>query len=238
MRYKDDLTIIYITANLAREYFAEKVREQLVKAAKEADFPIISVSQKPMDFGDQNICVGEIGQSFHNAWRQMLAGAKAATTKYIAIAEDDTLYSDTHFNSYRPADDTFGYDMSKWSVYTWKDCYCVKRRINGPAIIAPRELFIEAIEERFEKALDKPEKFWSELGKYEKHLGIKERKIEKFFSSYGIVVFSHEEAMSFKGLGKRKRMGEYRAYDIPYWGHFNKMLEMYNGTVDINTSKE
>ena len=226
MKYKNDLTIIYITANVIQERFAKKVREQLVRAA--GDIPIISVSQKPLDFGEKNICVGDIGVCFKNAWRQMLAGAKESKTKYIAIAEDDTLYSPNHFTDYRPADDAFAYDMTKWSVYTWKDCYCVKRRINGPAIIAPRELFIEAIEERFEKASNKPEKFWSELGKYEKHLGITERKIEKFWSIHGIIVFIHEEAMSFKGLGKRKKMGEYRAYDIPYWGHFNKILELYH----------
>ena len=65
MKYKDDLTIIYITANVVKEKFGEKVREKLLESA--GDFPIISVSQKPMDFGE-NICVGEIGVNFRNIY--------------------------------------------------------------------------------------------------------------------------------------------------------------------------
>jgi len=224
--HRGDLTVLYYTANLLKPKFDEAIRKQLRLAAE--DFPIVCVSQKPMDFGDVNICVGDIGQTHLNIYRQMLIGAKEVKTKYIAIAEDDTLYSAGHFTEYRPADDTFGYDMSKWSVYTWKDVYSVKRRISGPAIIVPTKLFIEALKERLEKAIDKPIKFWAEFGRYENHLGVKVQKVEHFWSTDGIVIFSHEEALGFKGLGKRKKLGEFRAYDIPYWGHINKMLEMYH----------
>jgi hypothetical protein len=43
---------------------------------------------------------------------------QAATTEYIATAEDDTLYHKSHF-AFRPK--CFGYNMNKWSLFTWSD---------------------------------------------------------------------------------------------------------------------
>ena len=60
-------TIIYYTANREKESFENKVRENILKV--KGDLPVISVSQKPIDFG-KNICVGDIGQNYLNAFRQ------------------------------------------------------------------------------------------------------------------------------------------------------------------------
>src|SRR3990167_3601524 len=94
MQPSADLTVVYYTSNRIREPFGQRVRDQLLLAVSGA--PIVSVSQKPLDFGD-NICVGDIGHTYFNIYRQMLTGAKAARTKYVALAEDDTLYSPEHF---------------------------------------------------------------------------------------------------------------------------------------------
>lgn len=80
----NDLTIIYYTANFISEKFMENIKSQLLTAA--GDLPIISVSQKPMKFG-QNICVGNIGRTHINIWRQAYIGALEAKTKYIALIE-------------------------------------------------------------------------------------------------------------------------------------------------------
>ena len=99
----NDLTIIYYTANLVPDSFFKKTSEALLKAAGEV--PIISVSHKPIELG-KNICVGEIGQSVLNIYKQVLIGCKEATTKYVAMAEDDTLYPPDHFE-YRPPEGRF-----------------------------------------------------------------------------------------------------------------------------------
>jgi hypothetical protein len=54
-----------------------------------------------------------------NFYRQLLKGCKVATTPYIAIAEDDTLYNKEHFNCFRPEMNVFGYNLNRWSVATW-----------------------------------------------------------------------------------------------------------------------
>jgi len=220
-----DLTIIYITANKLKEHFAESIREQLLVAR--GDYELISVSQKPMDFGDKNVCVGDIGISAVNIYKQILEGAKASETKYIAIAEDDTLYSPSHFSFYRPSDDALGYDMTKWSLYTWKAVYSVKRRISTAGLICTKDLLIEALEERFSVASGVKEKYWGELGRLDGVLGTTEHKVEQFYSPDGIVIFSHPEAMGYGSLGKRKRVGNFLAYDIPYWGHVNEVIRCY-----------
>ena len=67
----NDLTIIYYTANHISDYFMANTKKQLIRAI--GDAPIISVSQKPMKLG-KNICVGDIGRSGYNLYKQILIG--------------------------------------------------------------------------------------------------------------------------------------------------------------------
>lgn len=231
MNNKDNMTILYYTANRLREPFAKKVREQLVKVA--GDIPIISISQKPMDFGVQNICVGDKIYSSMNIYRQALVGAKSAKTKYIAMAEDDILYSREHFTDYTPKDDEFAYDYSRWAIYTWvkPPMYSLKARRVLSTMICPRELFIEAMEERFKKYPDesclKNISDFSEPGKYENNLGVTRRKSVEYESKVPCVVFTHEDALGYAEQGTKKRLGQLRAYDIPYWGRAENLIQMY-----------
>ena len=143
----NDLTIIYLTQNLLPEGWIKYQQDILLKAI--GDAPIISVSRKPMDFGI-NILQTE-PSSASNVYWQMLKACRIATTKYIGIAEDDTLYVQDHFN-HRPADDTFAYNCSRWSLFTWGiPMYSWRDRKTNCCLIANRELMIEALEERFEK---------------------------------------------------------------------------------------
>jgi hypothetical protein len=87
-------TIIYYTANREEERFEQVIRQQIIRAA--GGLPIISVSQKPIDFG-QNICVGDVGISNQNAHRQFQIGCEAAKTEYVHAAESDTLYPPEYF---------------------------------------------------------------------------------------------------------------------------------------------
>jgi hypothetical protein len=87
-------TIVYYTANREEERFELAIREQILRVA--GDIPIISVSQKPIDFG-YNICVGDVGISNQNAHRQFQIGCEAATTEFVHSAESDTLYPAEYF---------------------------------------------------------------------------------------------------------------------------------------------
>lgn len=223
-----DLTIIYYTANATPEAFAQKTRQTLEIAR--GGLPLISVSQIPMFFG-KNICVGSIGRTHLNIYRQALIGAKAAETKYIALAEDDILYSPEHFQ-FRPSKGLFAYNMSVWSLYTWVKpaIFSYKDRRNLSGLICERELFIEAMEERFKQWPDDsktPIRNWAEPGKYEDNLGVTMRETEKFYTDVPNVAFSHPTALSYEGLGHRKKLGNLKAISIPFWGTAEEVLKIY-----------
>ncbi len=106
-----DTTIIYLTDNCLDERVAEACKRHLLKAADGKR--IISVSQKPMDFGE-NICVGDIGRSSINIDKQLLEGLKLVKTRFVAVAEHDVVYDKEHFNYVPPEDIYFYYNVNCW----------------------------------------------------------------------------------------------------------------------------
>ena len=97
-------------------------------------------------------------------------------------------------------------------------------------LICERDLFIEAMEERFARWPDESKvnlSLWAEPSKYERQLGVTVREHEIFFTNPPNIVFIHETALAFGNLGKRKKHGEFRAYDIPYWGRAEDTVKNY-----------
>jgi hypothetical protein len=224
-----DLTIIYLTANQTPEAFAEYQRKVLLEAI--GDYPLISVSRKPMDFGKNILDNGEKGVD--NIYRQMLRAAKVAETEYVAIAEDDTLYNKEHFNFYRPEKDTFAYDQNRFALFTWGvPTYSWRNRKSNCSLIAPRKLMIEALEERFAKYPESiPEKLVGELGRerIERNLGVTLRKSVEVFSEVSVVQINHEVGSEDRQIRHRKKLGQIKAYDIYYWGKAEDLIKHYNG---------
>ena len=239
-----DISVIYYTSNHLEKtnpYFVNNTKKQLLKAI--GKHPLISVSHEPMDFGE-NIVVGEKdgvvkGRSHRNIYRQILIGAKHAKSKYVAMDEDDILYSYSHFHTHVPKSDTFLYDMQKLSIFTWTKppmySFRTKRKVVNQ-LIAPREMLIEAMEERFDsipklhaKGMtdEQIDSKWGDPGRYENLLGITPRKTEEFHSSVPSIVFTHEEAFGYLNHGRRKRLGDIRMYDIPEWGKAEDTLKLF-----------
>jgi len=226
-----DLTIIYYTANKIADGFGEKVRKQIQVAAE--GLPIISVSMVPMDFG-QNICIGEKKRSIMTIYEQILLGAKVAKTKYVALAEDDTLYPPEHFKVFRPPEDTFAYDMTRWNILPWKKppFFSITFRKILAMLLCSRELLTDTIEERFAKYPDPstiPERWMGEPGRndYEGKLGVTPRKSMEFYPYIPTVVFSHPESLGYLTTGTRKRSHPIRAFEIPYWGTAQRVMDDY-----------
>lgn len=223
----NDLTVIYLTANVISDTFMGNTLMYLHKAI--GDTPIISVSKKPMGLGE-NICFNT-PRSHINIYREALAGAKAAKTKYIAIVEDDTLYTPEHFK-YRPLPETFAYNVGCWSIYTWVKpaIFSYKGRRNHNGLICERDLYIDTLEERF-KAYPIDEEVdlskWAEPGRYELNLHLPQRKTETFHTVPPNIMFTHETGSSHGNLGYRKKLGNLRANEIPYWGRAEDIIRLY-----------
>jgi len=238
-----DISIIFYTSNYLETenpVFFNNVLRQLKKAAGE--LPIISVSQKPMTFG-HNIYVGDIGRSHLNIYKQILYGCKSAKSKYVAMAEDDILYSYEHFHTATPnmKKTNFLYDMNKWSIFTWTKppmfSFRTKRRVINQ-LIANRLALIEALEERFARVkylIDKKGKkeeevikYWGDIGRYEDLLKVTIRKTEEFYCNKPSIVFTHPKAYGYeKNHGKRKRLGDLKVIELLDWGRAEDILKYY-----------
>jgi len=138
-------TIIYYTDHSLPKWLENRCQRELVKAAEGKR--IISVGQKPMTFG-YNICLGDIGRSHHSLFTQAITGARAATTKYIAMAEHDCMYAPEHFNWIPTDDGVFWYNVHHWFVQLDTGEYSYTRRRPMSMLICERELFIRAVEEK------------------------------------------------------------------------------------------
>lgn len=232
---KQDLTVIYYTSNWLEKtnpYFLSNTKKQLLEAI--GDLPLVSVSHKPIDFG-LNICVGDIGRSHLNIYRQILTGCRAAKTEFVALAEDDILYSYEHFHSKLPKGNEALYDMNKLSLFTWTKPPVFSFRHNRKVVnqlIMRRQALINALEERFAKFVGVPDdqvpiKHWGDIGRYENYLGVSIVPTDTFMSTCPSIVFTHEHAYGYLNHGKKKRLGDLRIIEVPYWGRAEDVLRKF-----------
>jgi len=116
--YKSDRVIVYYTDNKIEMSLAAAVRNHLKKMA--GPIPIISVSQKPLDFG-KNICVGFKEKSYKSMYEQMLVGVKAAPENSIVyLCEHDIFYHPSHFEKVPEEKDCVYINQNK---FYWKNGY-------------------------------------------------------------------------------------------------------------------
>ena len=198
----NDLTLLYCTASLIPEFTAEKIRSHLLKVTK-GKYPIVSVSQKPLSFG-QNICVGEIGQSNYNFFKQMLIGAKEVKTKYAVCVDDDTLYVPEHFARRPSSENVFIYNTNVW--FAGSKIFWRQKDMSGMSChICPTKALINNLIPRFEMYPAPPRdlRHWGEPGKFDTEFGIPNAKVETFKTELPIVTFEFRGSLN----GKRKRFG-------------------------------
>lgn len=225
----NDLTVVFYTANQVPLEFFKMTQMTLWDAI--GDTAVVSVSHKPVNFGI-NILV-DMPRSQYSIYKQVLIGARAAKTEYVALCEDDVLYHAEHFK-FRPKDGHWGYNMNAWSIFTWGDplfsykAPSGRRNLNG--LIANREQLIMYLEERFSLWPDPDTvdiRNFGEPGKYDNQLGTTPYPSEDFYTNPPNIVFSHQANLQFAGLGTRKAMGQIRATEIPYWGTAKEIRDMY-----------
>jgi hypothetical protein len=100
--------IIYYTNNHPDEKIMAEVQKQILLSG----LPIVSCSQKPINFG-KNIVL-EIGSSPTSMVRQILTALEASEAKYVFFCEHDVLYHPSHFEFTPTRNDTFYYNTNVW----------------------------------------------------------------------------------------------------------------------------
>jgi hypothetical protein len=217
-KLKDSLTILYYSSSHEKPEFERKIIENLQEAC--GDLPIVSVSQKPLDLG-KNICVGDVGLSYLNEWRQMFIGAKEVQTPYIVFAESDHLYPKEYFSFVPPRAGSWHYD-NVWTVFkdvTRAGSYRRKEFSDGAQICDKKSLV-----ERLERFLaDKPQ--WGEEYYDEQLLDV---PFDYFSGPTACIVFKTGDGVS-NSANVINKPGNNRKNSLPYWGHVTNLRAKYFG---------
>jgi len=161
---KVNRTIVYYTANKEKESFENKVIGNILKV--KGNLPIISVSQKPIEFG-KNICVGDIGQNYKNSFKQAIIGCEAAKTKYVIMTESDCLYPEKGYFDFIPTDPSVIYTYDNvWLMWNRENrTRFYKHGTTGGSIILEREHYIKLLKEKIKgiEIFSSPELKWQKF---------------------------------------------------------------------------
>jgi hypothetical protein len=205
----NDATIIYYSSNRETPEFEGRVIANILKVC--GDLPIISVSQKLMDFGT-NICVGDVGASGFNCFAQIRIACREAQTRFVISAEADCLYPPDYF-TYRPERDDVAYRNSNLYVMPDKrDYFFYKEEGATHAQIVGREYYLSVLDNLFAGA---PE--WSvEEKNFPKERHHKEdifRHVEHYRTENPVVQIKTHRGMRYYTRSARTPISE-----LPYWG--------------------
>jgi hypothetical protein len=220
----NDLTILYYSSNLISKFFEDNITNSLKEVV--GDTPIISVTWKPMDLG-KNILFQGIAPSAYYVYKQVLIGAEQATTKYVACAEDDTIYTKEHF-AFRPPDDTFAYNEAHIEIH--KSRFIYRGRRNMSTCIANRDLMVDTLRKRFEKYpnfLDSKKgetHGFAEPGRYHDRLGLPPVKMMGFSTKAPPVVFWHRPSL---GNVRKLKSNDVVSTTDPYWGDARTLWDKF-----------
>jgi len=205
----NDATILYYTSNKEYSDFEQRVRENILE--KCGGLPIISISQKPIDFG-QNIVVGDVGASGFNMFRQVQIGCREAKTKFVISAEADCLYPPDYFSYIPQKDDVCYRNNNLYVMPDQRDFFFFKEEGATHAQIVGREFYL--------KRLDKLFKGTPQWSVEEKNFP-KERwhgedifdRIEYFHTENPVFQIKTHRGMRYFTHSDRTPIPE-----IPYWG--------------------
>ena len=109
--------IVFYTDNQLQLRIAHMVQKTLKKISEDKNIPIVSVSLKPMDFGQNIQFDGKQGKL--TMFQQILVGLEASSAEIIYFCEHDCLYPASHFDFTPPKKDMFYYNQNWWKV--WPD---------------------------------------------------------------------------------------------------------------------
>lgn len=215
----DDLTIIYYTCNMEKPEFESKIQKSLLDAI--GDRPLVSVSQKPMNFG-KNICVGEVGRSPFNVWRQFQIGVQEAETKFVCPAEADFLYPKERFEFKPDREDVF-YTMEPVFMLHNGEFLRLVMGVSDASVVVGRDYAIESLKTMLSR--NTRGRFWEpEPKQHRLKRPFYQRNLHSVRLPVPILTFKTPENMNPFDSHYRKRGN----VDIlPHWGTVRELTGKY-----------
>lgn len=211
-------TIIYYTSNREDPGFEKKVQENLLKVC--GDLPIISVSHKPIDLGT-NICVGDVGVSGFNMFRQVQIACEEAKTKFVISAEADCLYPPDYFEFIPPKIDVCYRDSNLYVMPDKRDFFFYKEEGATHAQTVGREFYLRELNKLFEGApkwspeeKNFPKERWNKADVFD--------KITYWKSPNPVFQIKTHKGMRYYTHSDRTPI-----YKLPYWGEGRTVRKHY-----------
>jgi len=214
----NNTTIIYYTSNREDPAFEARVQENILKVC--GGLPIVSVSQKPINFG-KNVCVGDVGTSGFNVFRQIEIACKAATTPFVTSAEADCIYPPDYFQFIPPKLDVCYRNSNTYLVGHRRDYFYKKNEGGVWSQVVGRDFYIKRLGELFAGA-----PLWNVE---EKNFPKERRKGEDIFN----VIERFETTNPCISIKTGKGMRHYShsdrtpIHELPYWGGGKKFVAYF-----------
>lgn len=219
---KPDITVIYYSSNKEKPEFEQKIRDNILQVCE--DLPIISITQKPIDFG-HNICVGDVGVSGFNMFRQVQIGLREAKTRFVVSAEADCLYPPDYFTFIPERDDLAYRDknlyvMPQHRTYFWK-----KEEGATHAQVVSREFYLKTLEKLFGEGPEwsvKEMSFPRERSRHKQDDVFWRDKIAFYETANPVVQIKTSQSMrNYTNSDRISRK------EIPYWGKAREFRKKY-----------
>jgi len=202
-------TVIYYSSNREDPAFEQRVVSKLIENS--GTLPIVSVTQKPMKLG-KNICVGDVGVSGFNMFRQVQIALENCETDFVISAEADCLYPPDYFEFTPEQDDVCYRDSNLYVMPDLRDYFFYKKEGATHAQIIGRKYYQQRLYDLFYGA---PE--WSPTEKnFPKERWDKDDvfdKIEYFKTENPVFQIKTHKGMRYYTHSDRTPIPE-----IKYWG--------------------
>jgi len=224
--------VLYYTDNDLDPEIMEKCQKQIKKTI--GSHRIVSVSLKPLDFGD-NICLSE-KHGYLTIFRQILAGLKELDTDYVFFAEHDCIYHNSHFRFAPKEKDVFYYNTNVVKI-RMSDGFGVKvddcKQLSG--LCAHREFLVEYYEKLVEMVENNPDinirKIGFEPGTHNRIEEFNNYKAEGWKSEYPNIDLRHDKNATasrwtkeeFRNQKFTKGWEARENFNVPGWGSFGHL---------------
>jgi len=151
--------IVYYTHNRCEERILQTCRNQL--DCRGNDFPIVSVSQFPIPWGE-NVVV-DFEPSILSMFKQILIGLETIKTDIVFQCEHDVLYHPSHFDFTPPKKDVYYFNLNVWAVdaVSGQALYYDGMKMTS-GLVAYRDILLEHYEKKI--------KWIEEVGKFSHNL--------------------------------------------------------------------
>lgn len=210
-------TIIYYTSNQEDTRLEKRIQERILKSTAGRHIPIVSVSQKPIDFGN-NICVGDVGVNDHNLLRQIQIACFEAKTPFVISAESDSLYPPEYFDIPPIREgEVYRYD----NLIIWKRIFGSAGRKESSILaqVIDRNVYIRLIE-----SVLNPKQEWIRNLEHKipvMFIGDYHKKTFKHYTGEAPII----SLKTGKGLRATTQASEVVSMTepLPYWGSFHQL---------------